>query len=120
MEPRMRGCDYEVKGYTTRDEARRMAMLLSLQPGRRLLDVGAGSGWPGLYFAKETGCDAVLVDLPLSELRAARERAAHERISDRSRVAVADGSRLPFRYGRVYAVSHSEILCCLEYKRAAL
>ena len=120
MKHRLCGCDYKTKGYTTRDEAHRMAMLLGLQPGSRLLDVGAGSGWPGLYFAKETGCDAVLVDLPLSELRAARERAAHDRISDRSRVAVADGSRLPFRDGSFDAVSHSEVLCCLEDKRGVL
>ncbi len=114
------GCDYQVKGYTTRDEAHQMAMLLGLQPGSRLLDVGAGAGWPGLYFAKETGCDAVLVDLPLSGLQAATERAAHDRISNRSRAAVADGSRLPFRDGSFDAVSHSEVLCCLEDKRGVL
>jgi ubiquinone/menaquinone biosynthesis C-methylase UbiE len=114
------GCDYQVKGYTTRDEARRMAMLLGLQPGSRLLDVGAGAGWPGLYFAKETGCEAVLVDIPLSGLQAATERAAQDRISDRSRVAVADGSRMPFSDGSFDAVSHSEVLCCLEDKRGVL
>ncbi|MFT5220371.1 MAG: hypothetical protein ACI87H_002513 [Gammaproteobacteria bacterium] len=53
MESKPCGGDYNVKGYTTRDEARRMAMLLNLQPDSRLLDVGAG--WPGLYIAKETG-----------------------------------------------------------------
>ena len=37
------GCDYDMKGYSTRDEARRMARLLGLQPGCRLLDVGAGA-----------------------------------------------------------------------------
>jgi len=113
-------CGYNSTGYTTRAEVHRMAMLLGLQPGIRLLDVGAGSGWPGLYFAKETGCDAVLVDLPLSELRAARERAVLDRISDRSRVAVADGSRLPFRDRSFDTVSHSEVLCCLEDKRGVL
>ena len=114
------GCGYKSTGYTTRAEVQRMAMLLGLQPGVRLLDVGAGSGWPGLYFAMETGCDVMLVDLPLSELRAARERAAHDRVSDRSRVAVADGSRLPFRDGSFDAVSHTEVLCCLEDKRGVL
>jgi ubiquinone/menaquinone biosynthesis C-methylase UbiE len=114
------GCDYQVKGYTTRDEAPRMAKLLDLHPGCRLLDVGAGAGWPGLYFAKETGCEVVLVDLPLSGLQAATERAVHDRISDRSRVAVADGSRMPFRDGSFDAVSHSEVLCCLEDKRGVL
>jgi len=84
------------------------------------LDVGAGAGWPGLYFAKETGCDAVLVDLPLSGLLAATKRAAQDRISDHCRVAVADGSRMPFRDGSFDAVSHSEVLCCLEDKRGVL
>jgi SAM-dependent methyltransferase len=120
MERKPCPCDYEVKGYTTRDEARRMAMLLDLQPGRHLLDVGAGAGWPGLYFAKETGCEAVLVDLPLHELQVATERAVRDQISDRCRVAVAEGSRLPFRDGSFDAVSHSEVLCCLEDKRGVL
>ena len=114
------GADYDIKGYSTRDEARRMARLLGLQPGRRLLDVGAGAGWPGLYFAKETGCEAVLVDLPLSGLQAATQRAAQDRISDRCRVAVADGSRMPFRDGSFDAVSHIDVLCCLEGKRSVL
>jgi cyclopropane fatty-acyl-phospholipid synthase-like methyltransferase len=113
-------CDYQVKGYTTRDEARRMARLLDLQPGRRLLDVGAGAGWPGLYFAKETGCDAVLIDLPFHELQVATKMAARDQISDRCRVAIAEGSRLPFRDASFDAVSHSEVLCCLEDKRGVL
>jgi len=84
------------------------------------LDVGAGAGWPGLYFAKETGCEVVLVDLPLDGLRAAARRAVQDQISDRCRVAVADGSRIPFRDSSFDAVSHSEALCCLEDKRGVL
>jgi cyclopropane fatty-acyl-phospholipid synthase-like methyltransferase len=114
------GCSYDAKGYATRDEVRRMATLLNLQPGRRVLDVGAGAGWPGLYFAKETGCEVVLVDLPLSELLVANRRAAQDRISDRCRITVADGSRMPFRDGSFDAVSHSDVLCCLEDKRGVL
>jgi cyclopropane fatty-acyl-phospholipid synthase-like methyltransferase len=113
-------CNYQVKGYTTLEEARRMAMLMDLQPGFRLLDVGAGAGWPGLFFTKETGCDTVLVDLPLGELRTATERAVKDRISDRCQAAVADGSRMPFRDGSFDAVSHSEVLCCLQDKRGVL
>ena len=120
VERRVCGCDYGGNSWTTRDEARQMAMLLGLQPGIRLLDVGAGAGWPGLYIATETGCDAMLVDLPLSGLQVATERAVKDRISDRCRVAVADGSQMPFRDGSFDAVSHSDVLCCLRDKRGVL
>jgi len=120
MEHRPRACDYHVKGYTTGDEARQMAVLLDLQPGCRLLDVGAGAGWPGVYFAKETGCNTMLVDLPVEELQVANERATRDRVSDRCRVTVAEGSRLPFRDASFDAISHCEVLCCLEDKRGVL
>ena len=97
-----------------------MATLMGLQPGIRLLDVGAGAGWPGLFFTKETGCDTVLVDLPLGELRTATVRAVKDRISNRCQAAVANGSRMPFRDGSFDAVSHSEVLCCLQDKRGVL
>ncbi len=114
------GCDYGGNSLTTRDDAHRMAALMGLQPGVRLLDVGAGAGWPGLYIAKRTGCDAMLVDLPLIGLRVASERAVKDGTSDRCRVAVADGSQMPFRDGSFDAVSHSDILCCLKNKRGVL
>lgn len=97
-----------------------MAALLGLRPGARLLDIGAGAGWPGLYIAQETGCDVMLVDLPLTGLQVASQRAAKDRISDRCGIAVADGSRLPFRDGSFDAVSHSDVLCCLRDKRGVL
>src|SRR5882762_8136085 len=70
------GCDYGSTSSTTRLEAERIAQLLDLRPAAKLLDLGAGSGWPGLYLAQLTGCDVVMVDLPLAALRIARERAA--------------------------------------------
>ena len=54
------GCDYGGSSWTTREETERLSALLELRPGRRLLDVGAGSGWPGLYMAGTSGCDIVL------------------------------------------------------------
>jgi hypothetical protein len=65
------GCDYGGTSWTTRDEAERLGALLGLRPGLRLLDLGAGSGWPALYLARMSGCDIALVDLPLSGLRIA-------------------------------------------------
>ena len=114
------GCDYGGNSWTNRDEANRMTALLGLRPGIRLLDVGAGAGWPGLYMAKETGCEAMLVDLPLTGLQVASRRAAKDRLLERCWCAVADGSRLPFRDGGFDAVSHSDVLCCLRDKRGVL
>lgn len=113
-------CNYQVKGYTTRDEACQMGNLLGLQPDICLLEVGAGAGWPGLFFTEELGCDTVLMDLPLAELRTATEKAANDCISNRCRAVVADGCKMPFRDSCFDAVSHSDVLCCLQDKRGVL
>ncbi len=114
------GCDYGGNSWTTRDEAQQISTCLGLRPGLRLLDVGAGSGWPGLYLAETSGCDVVLVDLPLTGLRIAAERAARDRIPGTCWVALADGAYLPFCDDSFDAVSHSDLLCCLKPKRLVL
>ncbi len=114
------GCDYGGTSWTTRQEAEQMGRLLGLRPGRRLLELGAGSGWPGLYLASLTGCDIGLVDVPLSGLRIAAERAAADRLSGACWIVAADGAGLPFRSGWFDAIGHSDVLCCLEAKLAVL
>jgi SAM-dependent methyltransferase len=114
------GCDYGGTSWTTRDEADQLVKLLGLAPGRRLLDVGSGSGWPGLYLARESGCDLALADLPLEALRLAAERAAADGLAGECCFVVADGAALPFADNRFDAVSHSDVLCCLEAKLEVL
>jgi SAM-dependent methyltransferase len=120
IERRVCGCDYGGSSWTTRDEAERMGAILGLRPGLRLLDVGAGSGWPALYLAKKSGCDVALVDLPLSGLRIASQRALEDGVSGTCWVALANAASLPFRDASFDAVSHSDALCCLREKRAVL
>jgi SAM-dependent methyltransferase len=120
LERSVYGCDYGGNGGTTRLEAERIAQLLELRPGARLLDVGAGSGWPGLYLAQLTGCEVVLVDIPLAALRIAHERAAADNLAGRCGVVVADGAALPFRDASFDALNHSEVLCCTPDKLGVL
>src|SRR5438046_1704116 len=110
------GCDYGSTSSTTRLEAERIARLLELRQATRLLDLGAGSGWPGLYLAQLTGCDVVMVDLPLAALRIASERAAADGLTRRCKVVAADGAALPFNDASFDALSHSDLLCCTPDK----
>ena len=114
------GCAYGSTSWTTRREAERIAQLLELRPTATLLDVGAGTGWPGLYLAQLTGCDVVVVDLPLGGLRLALERSAADSLSQRCVVVAADGAALPFKDASFDALSHSDVLCCTPDKLGVL
>ena len=120
IERRVCGCDYGGTSWATRHEVQEIAELLELGPGRRLLDIGAGTGWPALYWARTTGCDAVLADVPLAALRIATKRATADRPSGDCQVVAAEGASLPFTSGSFDSVSHSDVLCCLDAKLSTL
>lgn len=114
------GCDYGSTSGTTRGQAEQIARLLRLRAGVKLLDAGAGSGWPGLFLAQLTGCDVVIVDIPLAALRTARERALADGLSLRCRVVAADAAALPFKEASFDALTHSDLLCCTPDKLGVL
>jgi cyclopropane fatty-acyl-phospholipid synthase-like methyltransferase len=112
--------DYGSTGYTTRSQADDIARRLRVGPGDRLADIGSGSGWPGLYLARQTGCYVVGTDLPFDGLQQARVRSMADGLSSRASHAVATGRRQPFRSGSFDAVVHTDVLCCLGPKLAVL
>jgi len=114
------GGDWGANGYTTVAQADQLARFLGLGPGVRVLDLGAGRGWPGLYLAASTGCTAVLADVPVAGLVSAMARAAREQLSGRAVAAAASARRLPFRPAVFDAIVHTDVLCCLRPKLAAL
>ncbi len=104
------GADTWVRGYTTPAQADLLAQRLDLRPGVRLLDVGAGQGWPSLYLAQKTGCEAVLTDIPEPGLRDALGRAVRLRLAARCSFLMASGTHLPLRAGSFDAVVHTDTL----------
>ena len=71
LERNVLGCDYGGTSWTTRAQADHIAESLELRPGMQLLEVGAGSGWPGLLLGSMTGCNVTLLDMPLNALNKA-------------------------------------------------
>jgi SAM-dependent methyltransferase len=120
IELRVRGSDYGGTSWTTRAQAEAAAARLELAARRRLLEIGAGSGWPALFFTALSGCDVVLTDLPLSGLGIARERAARDGLEGRCSVLAADGAALPFADRTLDRIHHADVLCCMERKREML
>ena len=105
------GGDWGANGYTTLRQADHLGAALRLGPSVRLLDLGAGCGWPGLYLAVRTGCQLVLTDIPLAGLRQAMDRAQAEDVTERAAAVVSTARALPFRAGTFDAVVHTDVLC---------
>ncbi|MDJ1157637.1 class I SAM-dependent methyltransferase [Chelatococcus sp. SYSU_G07232] len=120
VERRVCGCVYGATSWATRDEADLIAAALGLEPGIRLLEVGAGSGWPALYLAARSGCDVTLTDLQVSGLEIALKRAMRDGLAARSRATIADAAQLPFADASFDVINQSDVLCCLVQKRKAL
>lgn len=105
------GINAGIVSYTTPEQANELAGALELKPGVRLLEIGAGTGWPGVYLTKETNCEAVLTDVPAVGIRLAAKRAAQQGLQLNVAGVVAAGSRLPFRARSFDAVVHCDVLC---------
>ncbi|MDR0342695.1 MAG: methyltransferase domain-containing protein [Nocardiopsaceae bacterium] len=105
------GGDWGANGYTTKAQADLLAARLGLRPEARLLDLGAGRDWPGLYLAAATGCQVVLADVPIEGLRAAAGRARREGLTGRAGLLAASARALPLAPATFDAVVHTDVLC---------
>lgn len=120
VETSVLGSDYGGTSWTTLAQADQIAEKLSLGPGIRHLEVGSGSGWPGLYLSTLTGCGVTLVDIPIIALEMSRLRAQCDGLQDLTHPIMASGTNLPFKDDAFDTVGHSDVLCCLAEKAEML
>ena len=97
-------------GFTTVHQAEELRRRLELGATSRLLDVGSGCGWPGLYLAQRTGCEVVVTDLPTEGLEVASSRAKAERLRSLGAVA-ASAQYFPFAESSFDAIVHVDLIC---------
>lgn len=105
------GVDYQATGYTTRSEADDLGRQLALGPTSRLLDLGSGCGFPGLYLATRTGCSVVTVDPIATGTSTALARARRDGLAHRHLAVVARGQALPVASASFDAVVHVDVTC---------
>ena len=97
-------------GFTTVAEAEELGRRLDLRTDSRLLDVGSGCGWPGLFLSRQTGCEVVVTDMPTEGLEMATRRAEAEGL--KSLGAVASSARhFPFAENTFDAIVHVDVIC---------
>jgi cyclopropane fatty-acyl-phospholipid synthase-like methyltransferase len=105
------GSDYCANGYTTMAQAAALGRLVGLRPGDRLLDLGSGCGWPGLFLAEQHGTDVVTVDPAHDGNLASAGRAEVDGLTHRHLAVTASGTDLPFRAASFDAIVQSDVLC---------
>ena len=109
IEQRVTGTAFGATGYTTLQQADRLAVILKLEPGKTLLDIGTGPGWPGLYLAQTTGCRVISSDPTLEGVVLANERIQNDNLE--AVAVVSHGQPLPLRNGTVEAVTSGDVFC---------
>jgi len=120
LEKRVLGCDFGGTSWTTRKQAEQIPAALGLDARSHLLEIGAGTGWPGVYLARLSGCHVTLLDLPVNSLKYALQRARDGQSGNTCRAVAASAAALPFKNASFGVISHSDVLCCLPAKLAML
>ncbi len=87
---------------------RHLAAKLSLQPGKRVLDIGCGWGGLGLYLAEMTGADVTGITLSQEQHAVANERAAEKGLTKRARFDLQDYRDAEGSFDRIVSVGMFE------------
>ncbi len=99
---------------------RRLAELLAVRPGERVLDVASGPGTSAIVLAREFGVSVEGIDLGARSVLRARMSASEEGLSGVLRFTVGDAERVPFASGCFDAVVCECSLCTFPDKSTAV
>ncbi len=116
LEKSVLGCDFGGTSWTTKTQADKIPAALGLGAETRMLEIGAGTGWPGIYIATQSACDVTLLDIPVNTLKHASQRVFDEQVENRCSAVAASGAALPFATATFDTIGHSDVLCCLPGK----
>jgi predicted O-methyltransferase YrrM len=105
------GHEFGLNGYTNVERAEILTGYLLLSSNNRLLDLGAGRGWPGLHLAVKTGCSLLSTDLPLEALQETKANIKIRGLEKKTGVLAADGRALPFVSDYFDAIVHADVFC---------
>ena len=97
----------------------RLATLIALQAGQRLLDVGSGRGVSAIHLARQVGCEVVGVDYSAKSVASADRAASEAGVSARVRFLVGDAEHLPVGDHEFDAAIAECALCSFPDKNTA-
>jgi arsenite methyltransferase len=98
----------------------RLAAALAVEPGRLVVDVASGRGASTLQVARETGCEAIGVELSPASVETARAAAQRAGLADRARFVEGDAESLPCDDAIADGVICECALCTFPDKRRAV
>ena len=98
---------------------RRLAELLELRPGMRVLDVAAGKGESAIFLAKEFGCEVVGVDFGAGNVEEATRRAEAAGVANLATFGQGDAERMNMPAGSFDGVICECAFCTFPDKNAA-
>ena len=115
------GEDIGQSSWLTADEWLHFADQLQIDAGADVLEVGSGSGGPGVYLARSYGCRLTGIDINEHGVRNATTLAGTHGVADRVEFRAVDASLpLPFPDSRFDAVLSNDAMCHVRERASVL